>query len=252
MEEIKDFLSSDDSGEENSMKIINKTHKLFLKLRNEYYSFVRPQLKNDYGGFRLTQPIIPESHLLAETTNKKTIRQEIELLIRKKIIRSFPLESPQYPNERYFMLMSDYISQIKTQGSQVATDFADKVIPNHIKTTITTEELKSFGFSQNDIIELTRIHLLYIHGNEYTIGIPAAAAFLQSITEGRKGVVSYLKRMPDAIKTEVERRTVDGSIYYSSFHTKSLYGLGVITFIKTPAREERIRLVYDPYSGTKK
>ena len=249
---MEDFLSSPIPGEEETpKKPINKTHELILKLHSEYYNYVRPKLTNNYLGFKLSLPIIPESHLLADTTNKKSLRNEIEQLIRKKIIRSFQMGNPPFSSERFFMLMNDYINQVKSQGSQIATDFADKVIPNHIKTTIPEKELISFGFNKEQIIDLTRIHLLYINNDEYVIGIPAGTAFFQSISDGRQGVVAYLKRMPDSPRFDVEKKIIDGSIYYSSFHTKSLYGLGVISFRKSASGEERVHLIYDPYTGKK-
>ena len=222
-----------------------------MKLHSEYYNYVRPKLTDNYLGFKLSLPIIPESHVLADATNKKSLRQEFEQLIRKKVIRSFQNGNQPFASERFFMLMNDYISQIKSQGSQIATDFADKVIPNHIKSSITSEELNKFGFNKDQIIELTRIHLLYIDNKEYIIGIPGGTAFLQSISDGRKGVVAYLKRMPDAPRSDVEKKIIDGSIYYSSFHLKSLLGFGVISYIKSANGEERVHLIYDPYAGKK-
>ena len=250
MEEKIDFLSSQP---EEEISFVNETHKIIWKLHEEYFKYVRPRMKVDgYGGYRLTPPIIPESHILFEATNKKTLRQEIEILIRKKIIRSFNVDIPQFSSERYFMLMNDYTDQIKSQGSQVATNFADRVMPDHVKTTITEDELKKHGFNDKDIIDLVRIHVLYIESGGYRIGIPAGMAFMESISSGRKDIVSYLKKVPDALKSDVERRYVDSSIYYGSFHTKSLIGLGVIKVIKNPSREDRYHLVYDPYANSKK
>ncbi|EAX97882.1 hypothetical protein TVAG_490100 [Trichomonas vaginalis G3] len=244
---MTDFLSDGSEIE----RAINNTHKIILSLKNEYYKFLKPRVKaDDYGGYRPTLPIIPEAQILFESTNKKSVRGELEILLRKKIIRQFYVDLPDFPSERFFMLFHDYIDQFKSVGSQLATDFADKVLEKHLKFIISETELKKFGFNDENIREMVQMHILYITENHsYHIGLPNGTPFTMSVNSGRREIISYLKRCPNAKKMSVLSRNINDSLYYGEFHFKSLLGIGVISLqqARSPL-DDKVSLVYDPYS----
>lgn len=241
-----DFLSDGSEIE----KFINSTHKIIANLKDDYFRFVKPRLKaDDYGGYRPTPPIFPEAQILLESTNKKSVRTEIEVLLRKKIIRQFYVNLPDFPSERFFMMYDDYVSQFKSVGVQIITNFADKVLNKHQKYIISTKELNNFGFNEDNIREMVQLHLLYIAPNKsYFIGLPNGTAYNESENYGRKEIINYLKHCPNAKRQNLLARNIDKSLYYTEFHYKSLLGIGVLSLHQASnPLDDKVSLVYDPY-----
>ncbi|KAH0795337.1 hypothetical protein GPJ56_000786 [Histomonas meleagridis] len=152
------------------------------------------------------------------------------------------------------MLEIDYIDSVKRYGNPVAARFADEILTKSISPIITLQTLKKAGFYEADIKTLVGIKVLLLrsHG-EYNLYIPYASIVIGSLDAGRKYLVNYVKKMRSRVaeRREVERRTIDNSIFYADFHVQELIGLGVFEVIRIQGRPEQISLAYDPYLGKK-
>ena len=152
------------------------------------------------------------------------------------------------------MLEIDYIDSIKRYGNPVGIRFADEILSKSISPVVTLQTLQKAGFSESDIKTLINIKVLLLrqHG-EYSLYIPYASIVIGSLSSGRKYLVSYVKKMRSKIaeRREVERRTVDDSVFYADFHVQELIGLGVFEVIRVQGRPEQVSLAYDPYLGKK-
>ena len=229
---------------------ISETHTHFLDLRDTFYERIRPQRDQSYGGMRLPYPIVLEAHLLELADDKMVLREELEELIRKKIIRSFEFEIPEYLPERFFVLTIDYLDQLAKMESPIVDKFSKEIVSTTVSSRVTKEALTKASFSDDEIRELVNMKCLLLKSpGVYLMSMPFCGGMRASLAAGRKYLVKYLasKARKTHDRGEVERRTIDDSIFYAEFHVHELIGLGVFEVIKTPSRADRIHLVYNPY-----
>ena len=145
------------------------------------------------------------------------------------------------------MIESSYLEQLLSFESKSVKKYVDQVLPKIISEYVSLEFLKNSGITNDDIKELVSIKVLLIRDeNSYFLSIPSLGAIRVSITEGRKALINHLKRNPDPKRDDLERKTVDESIFYSTYHLEALIGLGIVKVYTPNGRESRIRLVYDP------
>jgi hypothetical protein len=199
----------------------------------------------------LPHPIVLEAQLMELTSDKRSLRGELELLVRRRVVRSFCLDLPGFPSERYFVLEIDYVDQLELMRDTIVDKFLRDVARQRIAPTVRHNELEAAGFADSDIRQLVACKCLLIRsGGVFQFALPSAGAALASVAEGRKTLVSYVKRLPAKIaeRQQVERRPIDGSIFYAEFHVQELIGVGVFEVVATQGRPERIHLAYDPYA----
>lgn len=244
----EEYVSDDDSS---NYEILNSTHQLFLSLRDKFYSRVKSSFIRSKK--ILSSPIALEAQLCQASNNSIALRSEIEVLIRKNIIRCFNLNLSKYGTERYFMLEIDYRDQLQKMNDETVNFFLNFIIrQNHISPTISAKMLESNNFSQSDINYLVNIKVLLLNtgkGQQYILSIPSSGPIIQSISKGRRSLVSYLNHQKDKIaeKFNVERQNIEDSIFYSEFHCQELLGIGVFEEVSIPNRPVQIILKYDPY-----
>lgn len=247
MDEVE-YVSDDDSS---NYEIVNSTHQLFLSLRDKFYSRVKPVSIKRHTD--LSSPIVLEAHLCQSSSNLITLRNEIEILIRKNIIRCFNLNLSKYGTERYFMLEIDYRDQLQRMNDERVSCFLNFILnKNHISPMISEKMLKSNHFTTDDIIYLVNKKILLLNtgkGQQYILAVPSSGPIVQSISKGRRALVSYLNHQKDKIaeKSNVEKQNIEQSIFYAEFHCEELLGIGVFEEIKIPNRAIQIILKYDPY-----
>lgn len=246
--EEEEYVSDDSNS---NYEILNPTHQLFLSLRDKFYSRIKPIIIKSQK--ELSSPIVLEAQLNQATNNPINLRSEIEILIRKNIIRCFHLNLSKYGTERYFMLEIDYRDQLQRMKDEKVDFFLNFVISkNHISPTISTEMLKSNNFTQDHITYLVNKKVLLLNigkGQQYVVSVPSSEPIVQSVSKGRRSLVSYLNRQKDKIveKLNVERQNIEGSIFYAEFHCQELLGIGVFEELQIPNRPIQILLKYDPY-----
>ena len=230
---------------------ISETHTHILDLRDKFYERIKPQpSENGYGGMRLPYACILEAHLLELTEAKHNLKDELEELIRKNIIRSFEIEIPEYLPERFFVLTVDYVHQLESLKKPLVDKFVKEVVNQSVSPRVSKSWLAKAGFSEAEMRELVDLKCLLIKSaNVYQMSMPFCGAMKSSLASGRRYLVNYLSGKPGKTydKSEIERRTIDDSIFYAEFHMHELIGLGVFQVVKTPARADRIRLIFDPY-----
>lgn len=248
MTEEEEYVSS--SGGESNYAILNHTHQLILQLRESFFQRVKPNPKLKV----LPQPIILEAQLMQATSDKFSLRNEIELLIRKRIIRCFYINLSSYGNERYFMLESDYLEQLENEKSENIQRFKDFIDShNFISPTISTKTLESHSFSREDISFFVNKKILLLNterGQEYLIHVPSSGKVVRSISEGRRVLVTYLSHQKNKIadKLNIESHNIESSVFYAEFHCQELLGIGVFEEIKIPNRPVQLLLKFNPYT----
>lgn len=228
---------------------LNNTHMLIAELRSTYYAELKPQSGENYGGMPLPPPIILEAQLLFKASDKRRLRAEIQQLIRKHEIRSFELDSYYFPGERFFLSEYDYAEYIKKQNIQIGQKFVDQILVHQTNSIVSSQTLKKNNFSDDEIRELARLHILRIHENDYELWVPNISATISSIIHGRRGIVTYIKRI--ALKTcelsALESRNIPESFMKTPFHIHSMLGVGIIEVIHNTGRPDQVRLVQDPF-----
>ena len=247
-----------DSEREEAYQILNPTHQLFLDLRENFYSRVKPSTRqNGYRGMALPSPIIIEAQLLEATNDKLSLRNEIEVLIRNYVIRCFVLSLNHYRSERYFMLEIDYIDMLEQMNDKTVNRFISFLKEKkYIAPTISPKTLEENGFNQNDIDYFINKKVLLLNtgrGQKYIMSIPGTGNVIASISYGRQELVNYLNHQRNKITdlANVERQNIRNSIFYAEFHCKELIGLDIFEVIKIPNRPAQVVLKFNPYQEKK-
>ncbi|KAK8896357.1 hypothetical protein M9Y10_014255 [Tritrichomonas musculus] len=250
MEEEEEYVSND---ENYNYQIINPTHKLFLSLRDNFYSRIKPVPNKNK--MEISSPLVFDAQLYQLSNDYLSIRSDIEILIRKKIIRCFNLNLSKYGTERYYMLEIDYVDQLRRMNDELVNNFLNFVInKSYISPTISTKTLELNHFSSKDISYLVNKKVLLLNtgkGQPYILSVPSSSSIIYSISNGRKHLVTYLNHQKNKIveKFDVERQNIKDSIFYAEFHCQELLGIGVFEEIKISNRPSQIILKYDPYKA---
>jgi hypothetical protein len=243
------------SSSESDYHELNTTHHNFMELRSRFFSRVKP--RNDqksYGGMGLPHPIVLEAQLMERAPDKRLLRGELELLVRRQVIRVFDLALPGFPSERYFVLEIDYVDQLELMHDPTVDRFLRDIARPRITPTVRRDALTSARFTDSDIRELVACKCLLIRsGGVFQFALPSAGAAIASVAEGRKTLVAYVNRLPAKIaeRQQVERRPIDRSIFYAEFHVQELIEVGVFEVVTTHRRPDRIHLAYDPYASAR-
>jgi hypothetical protein len=127
-------------------------------------------------------------------------------------------------------------------------------MPHQIGPTVSKENLIGANFSEGDITSLISLKCLLLQGHDaFQLTVPSGGATVSSIANGRKALIKYVSRRPlkMAERFEVERRTIDESIFYAEFHVQELLGIGVFELIQSHGRPDQLHLIYDPFSEGK-
>ncbi|OHS93350.1 hypothetical protein TRFO_40365 [Tritrichomonas foetus] len=252
MAEEEEYVS--DSEDSEKYYIVNSSHQLFLDLRDKFYSRVKPHLDpNSFRGMALPSPIIFEAQLIQASDDRFSLRSDLEILIRKNIIRCFNLFISHYSSERYFMLEIDYIDTLERMNDKTINSFLNMIKEKrYISPTMSSKTLEEYGFTQYDIKYLINKKILLLNqgkGQQYSMSIPSSANVIASISSGRRALVNYLSKQKNKIteRSNVERQNIKDSIFYGEFHVQELLGLGVFEEINIPGRPPQLILKRDPY-----
>lgn len=243
------------ASESSDFEYVNQTHENIMNLRERFYSRVKPKEHMIYQGNPLPSPIITEAQLMECSSNIQQLGSELEQLIRMKIIQQFELKLANNQNERFFMLVIDYIDSIERFGNKTGIKFVEKIFRKSIAPCVSKKKLEEAGFNEEEIKELVNIKVLLLRGNsEYNLYIPYVSIVISSIENGRKFLVNYLnkKKCKVADRNDVERQTIDDSIFFAEFHVQELLGIGVFEKIHINNRPEQLSLAYNPYLGSKR
>ena len=134
--------------------------------------------------------------------------------------------------------------------NKVIDKFMENIALTHRSSRITREALIKGGMTPEEITKLVDLKCLLMKNSDvFFMAIPTFGAARTSIGEGRRFLVNYLNSKPGRVfeRSEVERRTIDGSIFYAEFHVQELIGIGIFDVIKTKGKPDKLRLVFDPY-----
>lgn len=248
---MSESMSESASCYEDTESELNDTHTHILDLRDKFYERIKPKPKKDgYGGMELPYPFVLEAQLSQMAEDKLEMQSDIEFLIRKNVIRSFEIELADYPRERFFVVEIDYVTKMKEMKSDVIDKFLENVALTHRSPRITREALIKAGMTEEEISKLIKLNCLLMKNSEiFFMSIPTFGGARSSITHGRRFLVNYVRSKQGRVcdRSEVERRTIDDSIFYAEFHAQELIGIGVFDVIETKGKPDKLRLVFDPY-----
>jgi serine/threonine-protein kinase 19 len=205
-------------------------------------------------------PIILKTQLYSMVKNRTITDKELDDLKRSNEIKVLKILTG---NEDYICVFTtDYISHLRSVTQQhmnrnkennpgdkdfkIVEDFITKFLPNHSDVSVSKERLEKLLYgegkqiAEKDLTYVTSLlfvlisirtliaigALLLRDVNTYWISVPNIGIFVKSIIQGRKEVVSLLKRqkwnemlLKDLIKKKLRYSNLD-----MSFHIKDMIG----------------------------
>lgn len=200
----------------------------------------------------LVPPFVLRSQLYSSVKDHTLVDRELEVLKQEMSIRLFKLSTGQ---DDYGILFSeDYDEQIRaskkrmerrhSENDVVVFDwFTSHVLPKHVDVGITQANLESL-LSNAGCVQENHISLLIKAGllvrqladaTSYWFAIPNVGYLLKFITQGRKELLSFLKRRKykEMLLSALEKRKLRMSELDMRFHIRDLLGSGHLCLAHT-------------------
>ncbi|XP_031744617.1 serine/threonine-protein kinase 19 homolog isoform X3 [Cucumis sativus] len=173
-------------------------------------------------------------------------------LKREKVVRVFKLNTGQ--DDHAIMFLDDYLKQIDRlisrfeegmkRGKEIFLWFKTHVIDCKLEPSIGHQELctlLSLGgkIKDEDISLLMNAGLLnrqLIDPNVYWFAIPSIGSVLKGISQGRKELISLLKRTKykEMMMTSLQKKRLRFSSLDMRFHIRDLIGSGYLQTVQSP------------------
>ncbi|KAI7992642.1 Serine/threonine-protein kinase 19 [Camellia lanceoleosa] len=199
------------------------------------------------------QPFILRSQLYSSVKDRTQVDRELESLRRERVLRVFKLNSGQ--DDHAIMFVDDYLNQVervvKRMEAKKHDDFAVfewfkmHVIHSKLEPSIGHEELCSL-LSSGGKVKDQHISLLINAGlltrqlidpNIYWFAIPNIGSVLKGLSQGRKELLSFLKRRKykEMMLALLEKKRLRLSPLDMRFHLRDLIGSGHLKTLQTPS-----------------
>lgn len=198
------------------------------------------------------QPFILQSQLYSTLKDRTEVDRELECLKREKVVRVFKLNTGQ--DDHAIMFLDDYLKQIDhvisrfeermQLGTGIFQWFKTHVLDCKLEPSIGHQELctlLSLGgkVKDEDISLLINAGLLnrqLIDPNVYWFAIPSIGSVLKGISQGRKELISLLKRTKykEMMMTSLQKKRLRFSSLDMRFHIRDLIGSGYLRTVQSP------------------
>ncbi|KAL4588050.1 hypothetical protein LXL04_000928 [Taraxacum kok-saghyz] len=199
------------------------------------------------------EPFILRSQLYSSVKDRTQVDRDLESLRREKVLRIFKLNTGQ--DDHAVMFMEDYLNQMKRAVKNMEAKkqsvlavfqwFEVHVIHSKLEPCIGHQELcllLSLGgkVKDEDISLLINAGLLtrqLIDPDMYWFAIPNIGSLLKGLTQGRKEVMSVVKRKKykEMMLVVIEKKRLRFSPLDMRFHLRDLLGSGHLKSLHTPA-----------------
>ncbi|XP_010526498.1 PREDICTED: serine/threonine-protein kinase 19 homolog isoform X2 [Tarenaya hassleriana] len=197
------------------------------------------------------QPFILQSQLYSSVNDRTQVDRELESLRREKVVRIFKLNTGQ--DDHAIMFLDDYLNQVdhivkrmeekKQNGIEVFEWFKMHVLDSKLEPSIGHHELFSLlslggRVKEEHITLLINAGLLtrqLIDPDMYWFAIPSIGRLLKGLSQGRKELLSILKRKKhkEMFLSELEKKQLRWSPLDMRFHLRDLIGSGHLKTIQT-------------------
>ncbi|CAK9309890.1 unnamed protein product [Citrullus colocynthis] len=198
------------------------------------------------------QPFILQSQLYSSLKDRTEVDRELECLKREKVVRVFKLNTGQ--DDHAIMFLDDYLKQIDhvtsrfeermQRGMEIFQRFKMHVLDCKLEPSIGHQELGtllSLGgkVKDEDISLLINAGLLnrqLIDPNVYWFAIPSIGSVLKGLSQGRKELISLLKRTKykEMMMTSLQKKRLRFSSLDMRFHIRDLIGSGYLRTVQSP------------------
>ncbi|XP_011659234.1 serine/threonine-protein kinase 19 isoform X2 [Cucumis sativus] len=174
------------------------------------------------------QPFILQSQLYSSLKDRTEVDRELECLKREKVVRVFKLNTGQ--DDHAIMFLDDYLKQIDRlisrfeegmkRGKEIFLWFKTHVIDCKLEPSIGHQELNR----------------QLIDPNVYWFAIPSIGSVLKGISQGRKELISLLKRTKykEMMMTSLQKKRLRFSSLDMRFHIRDLIGSGYLQTVQSP------------------
>ncbi|CAI0434464.1 unnamed protein product [Linum tenue] len=198
------------------------------------------------------EPFVLRSQLYSSVKDRTQVDRELETLKRENMLRIFKLNTGQ--DDHAIMFLEDYLNQIervtkrleenKKSDTEVLEWFKKYVIDCKLEPSIDHQEL-CLLLSNGGKVKDEHISLLINGGlltrqlidpNMYWFAIPNIGSILKGLSQGRKELLSLLKRRryKEMMLAPLEKKRLRFSPLDIRFHLRDLIGSGHLKTLCTP------------------
>ncbi|XP_031744618.1 serine/threonine-protein kinase 19 isoform X4 [Cucumis sativus] len=158
------------------------------------------------------QPFILQSQLYSSLKDRTEVDRELECLKREKVVRVFKLNTGQ--DDHAIMFLDDYLKQC------TLLSLGGKIKDEDISL------LMNAGLLNRQLID----------PNVYWFAIPSIGSVLKGISQGRKELISLLKRTKykEMMMTSLQKKRLRFSSLDMRFHIRDLIGSGYLQTVQSP------------------
>ncbi|XP_072977152.1 uncharacterized protein [Typha angustifolia] len=200
----------------------------------------------------VVQPFILRSQLYSSVKDRTQVDRDLESLKKDKVLRVFKLNTGQ--DDHAIMFMDDYLRQMEIAVKRLEIPnkldleifewFKAYVIDSKLDVSIHHQELFSLLSYGGDVTDkhvtlLINAGLLtrqLIDPNMYWFAIPNIGSIWKSLSQGRKEILSFLKRTKykEMMLAAFEKKRLRFSPLDMRFHLRDLLGSGHLKTVQTP------------------